>query len=114
MKPFKFTLSGEDYLGTEDNMMVCMFRKQPEIDYFKIEEEDQKLYVFNNPELARNIGGFTLSASVEMAYITNMEFRREYGFNAITVIEDSAREYELELYIDANTTDTEERPPWLN
>lgn len=113
MKAFEFNLSGESYEATIDNTMVCMFRKNPEMDYFKVEEEEQKLYVFNNPELARRLGGLSLSSSIDMAYTTDLSFRREYGWNAILVLEDYAREYEIELYIQANVTDLEDKPEWM-
>lgn len=113
MKPFEFTLSGEDYHSTIDNTMVCMFRKNPEMDYFKVTEEEQNLYVFNNPELARRLGGLSLSPSIDMAYTTDLSFRKDYGWNAILVIEDSPREYEIELYIQANVTDLEDKPGWM-
>lgn len=112
MKPFEFNLAGESYESTIDNTMVCMFRKNPEMDYFKVEEEEQKLYVFNNPELARRIGGFALIT--ELHYSTDLDFRRIHSWNAITIIEDSPREYEIDLYVQANLTDLEEKPEWMS
>lgn len=112
MKDFEFSLNGTDYRSNIDNTMVCMFRKQPYMDYFKvILEEDEKLFVFNNPELARRLGGFALTS--ELNYANDLDFRREYSWNAITIIEDTARDYEVDLYVQANINDLEDLPEWL-
>lgn len=107
-KPFIFGLAGEDYEARMYDTVVCLFRKQPEIDYFKHITEENSVYVFNNQELARHIGGFVLQGKL---LYPDKGFRKAHRWNAPVIIEDVARQYEVDLYIQANSQ--EERPEWL-
>lgn len=114
---FKFGLAGEKYKAKIGNTVVCLFRKQPEIDYFKVvsDKKEQAVYIFNNQELARQIGGFVLQGDFDATptHYPDSSFKERYGWNAPVILEDTARQYEIDLYIQANTHDVEDTPEWL-
>jgi len=120
-KTFEVTVAGRDLSLFIGNCAIALFRTQQEVDYIAVDiEEDgeeQTLRVFNNPELARWMAGYSITYNKhgllrlpvnDLEHHTDHSFRELMGWNPAVIEREQPNDKELEMWTEVNTTDLED------
>ena len=98
---------------------VALFRQQQEVSYVAVDlEDDRILRIFNNPDLAFDMGGYRLvESSGELYRPTSRRdwgngyeqtFREAFGWNPSIVERETPSDWEIEAWVELNTQDLDE------
>lgn len=113
--PFTLTIDGEDHEVLPENHGIAMFRRTPEYDYIDLsteigpDEEVKHIMIFRQQWLCHWMGGLALNQpDAEHLRDTREElgsFRERFGWNSPVMIEDSAREFEVNMFTESLLSD---------
>lgn len=120
-RPFEITVGNRELSLTLGMCAVALFRANQEVSYIAIElEDDQMLRIFNNADVAFDMAGYTLverdgelyrpTARRDWGNGFAQTFREAHSWNPITVEKEEPSEFEMQMWLDINTSDLDH--PW--
>jgi hypothetical protein len=118
-KPFEIHVGDRDLSLTLGMCAVALFRKKQEVSYIAVDTEDEgesaTLRIFNNPDIAFDMAGYTLAEREGELYRPTARrdwgngfaqtFREVHGWNPAVIEREEPNEAEIDMWVDINMQD---------